>query len=73
MRHLSARLQALTSRQILLVGGLGLLLYAFPGYMSFDSITQLREARSGYLIDGHPPAMAAMWRWPRSSKWRAAR
>jgi len=63
MRDLGARLRALTSRQILLVGGLGFLAYAFPGFMSFDSITQLRESRSGYHIDGHPPAMAELWRF----------
>ena len=32
--------------------------------MSFDSIYQLDEARKGYLnCDGHPPAMAELWRW----------
>lgn len=36
--------------------------YAYPGYMSFDSIQQLGEARSGELGDWHPPAMAALWR-----------
>ena len=63
MRDLGARLQALTPHRILLLGGLGFLAYAFPGFMSYDSITQLRESRSGYHIDGHPPAMAELWRF----------
>lgn len=55
--------RALTPRQILTIGWLGFMAYAFPGYMSFDSAFQLRMARSGYLIDGHPPFMAALWRF----------
>ncbi|HRC55496.1 MAG TPA: hypothetical protein PKU97_06190, partial [Kofleriaceae bacterium] len=37
------------------------LLYAFPGYMSYDSVFQLLEARSGRYSNGHPPLMAALW------------
>jgi hypothetical protein len=60
--RLGAYLRARSPRQILLAGWLGFMAYAFPGYMSFDSIVQLRESRRGYYIDGHPPAMAALWR-----------
>ena len=56
------RVRELTPRQLLTFGWLGLLLYAFPGYMSYDSIYQLNESRDGYLSDGHPPVMAEMWR-----------
>ena len=46
----------------ILAAGFGLfLLYAFPGYMSSDSITQLVEGRNGNRGDWHPPAMAALW------------
>lgn len=62
MRDLRGYVRALTPRWILAIGWLGFLVYAYPGYMSFDSVFQLREARSGYYIDGHPPFMAAMWR-----------
>lgn len=55
-------MRALTPRAILAIGWLGFLAYAYPGYMSFDSVFQLREARAGYYIDGHPPFMAALWR-----------
>ncbi|HEY1551898.1 MAG TPA: hypothetical protein VGG28_28930 [Kofleriaceae bacterium] len=50
-------------RIVLALGWLGFVIYAFPGYMSFDSIYQLNEARRGVLSDGHPPAMAELWRW----------
>lgn len=56
-------LRALSPRQLLVFGWLGFMTYAFPGYMSFDSVFQLRMSRSGYLIDGHPPFMAALWRF----------
>lgn len=48
-----------------LLGGGWLLfaLYAYPGYMSFDSGWQLREARAGWFTDWHPPVMALIWRW----------
>jgi hypothetical protein len=36
-------------------------LYAFPGYMSTDSIVQLQQARSGIRTDWHPPLMALIW------------
>ncbi len=52
----------LTPRQILLVGWGAFLLYAWPGFMSFDSVYQLQESRSGYFSDGHPPMMAQLWR-----------
>lgn len=47
---------------ILFCGWCAILVYAYPGYMSFDSFFQLEEARTGLYGDGHPPAMAAMWR-----------
>ncbi len=50
-----------SSRAILVVGWLGMMLYAFPGYMSYDSVAQLMEARLGWFDDGHPPAMAFLW------------
>jgi len=62
VRDLRGYVRALSPRAILVIGWLGFLLYAYPGYMSFDSIFQLRESRSGYLIDGHPPFMAVLWR-----------
>lgn len=57
------RLRELSPRTILAIGWLGLVLYAFPGHLSFDSVSQLLESRSGVYSNAHPPAMAAMWRF----------
>lgn len=46
---------------ILILAWLGFLVYAYPGYMSFDSVYQLLEARSGEFGDAHPPLMGALW------------
>ncbi|MBS1124851.1 MAG: hypothetical protein H6Q90_7079, partial [Deltaproteobacteria bacterium] len=54
MRRLSAPV-------ILAIGLAGLLLYAYPGYMSYDSVLQLLQARSGVYGGGHPPMMAVLW------------
>ena len=48
---------------ILVAGCAVFVVYAYPGYMSYDSAWQLREARSGVLTDWHPPVMAAIWHW----------
>ncbi|NVB77400.1 MAG: hypothetical protein HOV81_03315 [Kofleriaceae bacterium] len=53
---------ALTPFKRMFAGWLVFMLYAFPGYMSYDSVLQLREARWGYYSDGHPPMMAELWR-----------
>lgn len=65
-RLYSAALMALPTflpapRRMLALGWLGFMVYAFPGFMSFDSVYQLRQARWGYLTDSHPPFMAALW------------
>src|SRR5437588_4674599 len=61
MRAVWARLTALRPRTILAIGFACFLLYAFPGYMSSDSVVQLVEARSGVRTDLHPPLMAFEW------------
>ncbi len=48
---------------ILGIGWVLVLAYAFPGYMSADSVSQLAQARGiEVLSDGHPPFMAMIWR-----------
>ena len=54
-------LRDLSPRAILVLGFALFLVYAFPGYMSTDSVQQLTEARSGHFSDGNPPLMAAQW------------
>jgi hypothetical protein len=48
-------------RMILVVGWLAFMTYAYPGYMSYDSVYQLLEARSGELGTAHPPMMGWLW------------
>lgn len=48
---------------VLAAGWLWLVVYAWPGLMTMDSVDQLTEARSGFYTDSHPPLMAAMWRY----------
>lgn len=38
-----------------------LLVYAFPGHMTYDSLDHLREARSGVYTDAHPPIIDLTW------------
>jgi hypothetical protein len=57
-----ARVKQLVPYAILAAALGGLLAYAHPGYMSWDSIEQLHQARAGQYSDWHPPAMAALWR-----------
>ena len=54
-------MKRLSPPAILALGALAMMLYAYPGFMSFDSIWQLTEARSGELGDAHPPMMSALW------------
>lgn len=48
-------------RLVLASAWLVLVLYAYPGQMTGDSLDHLDEARKGIYTDGHPPAMAALW------------
>ena len=53
-----------TPRAILVVGWSLFLVYAFPGYMSYDSVWQLEQARHiEPLNEWHPPLMALLWRF----------
>lgn len=60
---LSRRIAELPPLAILALGWLVLVVYAYPGLMTMDSITQLVEARAGFYTDGHPPAMAWLWHY----------
>lgn len=58
---MTAWLARISPRTILAVAWVGLMLYAYPGYLSYDSVVQLIQARSGVLGDAHPPLMSALW------------
>jgi hypothetical protein len=49
-------------RTILGIGWIVAMLYAYPGYMSYDSVWQLAESRTGVYGNWHPPVMAQLWR-----------
>ena len=51
-----------TAHVILLVGWVWFVVYAFPGYMSYDSVWQLEQARHLQLVnEWQPPLMAFIW------------
>lgn len=47
---------------ILFAAWLVLIVYAYPGLMTQDSFDHLREARERIYTDGHPPAIALLWK-----------
>lgn len=52
----------MTPRAILLIGWILFVIYAYPGYMSYDSVWQLQQARHiEPYNDWHPPMMAVLW------------
>lgn len=56
------RLRTWAPVAVLVAGYVGFLVYAYPGFMSSDSLLQVTEARAGTYSNWHPPAMAALWR-----------
>lgn len=51
----------ITARLILVIGGLGAVIYGFPGYLNNESALQLGQARTGHYDDAVPPLMARYW------------
>jgi hypothetical protein len=51
------------TKWILLATWLVVVLYAFPGYMNWDSAEQLSAARHGRYHDFFPPFMSFEWHW----------
>jgi hypothetical protein len=60
--HVAAWGTGLRPRTILVAGWLLFLLYAYPGYMSSDSIDQLLDSRVRTFNDWHSPTMTEVWR-----------
>lgn len=52
----------MTRRVVLGIGWLAFCVYAYPGYLSTDSVDQLVQARGAPLHDWYPPVMAILWR-----------
>jgi hypothetical protein len=61
-RQLRPRLAAISPRAAAFAGYVVFLLYAYPGYMSSDSVDQLADSRVGDFTDMHAPVMTEIWR-----------
>jgi hypothetical protein len=55
--------RAATPRAILAVAAIGLLLYAYPGFLPTESVDELVDSRVGLYTDWHSPVMTEIWRW----------
>jgi hypothetical protein len=53
---------AFSARAILAATFAAFLIYAYPGFISWDGVDHLVESRIGVYTDGHPPAVPALWR-----------
>ncbi len=49
-------------RAILVAAFVAFLIYAFPGFIGWDSEASLVQSRSGHYTDAHPPIIALLWR-----------
>lgn len=58
----ASRLQRLTPRAILVGALVAFLLYCWPGFVGWDTREHLLQSRMGIYTDGHPPAIARLWR-----------
>ena len=58
---IARRPAALDPSIICLAGFIVSLLINYPGFMSYDSVQQLLEARAGAYSDMHPPFLAFLW------------
>jgi len=68
-RRASSLAEWLTIGGLALVGFFAVWWVYRPGFMSWDSVVQLSQARSGMFGDDHPPIVALIWRaldrlWP---------
>jgi len=47
---------------VLAIGWVVVVIYAYPGQLTFDSLRYFVQARAGEYSDDQPPAIAALWR-----------
>ena len=57
MKRVITWLRGLPPFAILAIGWFAFFVHAYPGRMTRDSWDQLRQARSGFYLDDHPPLM----------------
>jgi hypothetical protein len=56
------KLVAIKPLTVLALAWLAVVIYAYPGYMNWDTGEQLYQARTHYYQDSHPPLMTVYWR-----------
>jgi hypothetical protein len=59
--HAWSWLAARTPQQLLIAGWIASVLLCYPGYLSFDSVEQLGQVRSGHFTDAYEPVMTGVW------------
>lgn len=52
----------MTPHRIVIAGWLVFLLFAFPGFMTTESVDQMLDANVGHYSDWYAPSMSAIWR-----------
>ena len=52
----------MTRRAILGAALVWFLIYAYPGYIGWDTEAHLMQSRAGVYSDAHPPVLPALWR-----------
>jgi hypothetical protein len=60
-RNAKAWVTRRSPRWILVAGWIVFMLCAYPGYLSFDSVAQFTEVRTGVFSDAYPPVMSQLW------------
>ncbi|MDQ3365635.1 MAG: hypothetical protein M3680_09415 [Myxococcota bacterium] len=59
---LGRAIERISPRMILIAGFVLFLIYAWPGYVGWDTLTHFMQARGGSYSDSHPPAVARLFR-----------
>ena len=62
LSKVAERARAVTARTILLASLGMFLLYAWPGFIGWDTREHMIQERAGVYTDGHPPAVARLFR-----------
>ncbi|NVB77387.1 MAG: hypothetical protein HOV81_03250 [Kofleriaceae bacterium] len=58
-----AAIQRVTARQLKLAALALFLIYSWPGFIGWDTREHFLQSRAGHYTDGHPPAIAVLFRF----------
>ncbi len=62
MERLTSFVRGLSPRAILTSALVVFWIYCWPGFVGWDTREHLLQSRAGHYTDGHPPAIALLWR-----------